>query len=113
MVGKKAVPVETPEELEVATRVLAKSIARWAGNKNQIDTAIPGLRLSRWETPTAPTSYTLKSRMTTSRSLSRSLPRLPSGKYSSVCSRRIKGRASSKSWLQEVTAIRFRGQSTG
>lgn len=61
MDGKNRVPVETPEDLAVATKALAKSIAGWAGNENQIDTAIPGLRLSRWETPTEPTSYTLKS----------------------------------------------------
>jgi AraC-like DNA-binding protein len=61
MEGKNEVTVETPEELAFATKVLAKSIARWTGNENQIDTAIPGLRLSRWVTPTEPTSYTLKS----------------------------------------------------
>ena len=59
MDGKNEVTVETPEELSAATKVLAKSIARWTGNENLIDTAIPGLRLSRWETPTEPTSYTL------------------------------------------------------
>ena len=56
---KNEVPVETPEELSAAARVLAKSIARWAGNENQMDTAIPGLVLHRWESPTEPTSYTL------------------------------------------------------
>ena len=61
MDGNIAVPVETPEELAAASEVLAKSIARWTGNENQMDTAIPGLRLSRWATPTEPTSYTLKS----------------------------------------------------
>jgi AraC-like DNA-binding protein len=59
MDGKNEVTVETPEELSAATKVLAKSITRWTGNENLIDTAIPGLRLSRWETPTEPTSYTL------------------------------------------------------
>jgi len=61
MDGENEVTVETPEELADATKALAKSIAKWTGNENQIDTAIPGLRLSRWETPTDPTSYTLKS----------------------------------------------------
>ena len=59
MEGKNEVPVETPEELSAAARALAKSIARWAGNENQMDTAIPGLVLHRWESPTEPTSYTL------------------------------------------------------
>ena len=59
MEGKNEVAVETPEELSAAARVLAKSIARWAGNENQMDTAIPGLVLHRWESPTEPTSYTL------------------------------------------------------
>ena len=43
--GKSEVPVETPEELSAAARVLAKRIARWTGNENPIDTAIPGLGL--------------------------------------------------------------------
>ena len=60
MDGENGVSVETPEELEAATKVLAKSIARWTGNENQKDTAIPGLRLSRFVKPTEPTSYTLK-----------------------------------------------------
>ena len=44
-----------------ASQTLAKSIARWTGDENQVDTKIPGLRLSRWTTPTEPTSYTLES----------------------------------------------------
>jgi len=59
MDGKNEVPVKTPEEPAVAIKLLAKSIARWTGNENQVDTAIPGLRLSRWVMPTEPTSYTL------------------------------------------------------
>lgn len=57
MDGKNGVPVETVEELETATQALAKRIARWTGNENQIDTAIPGLGLHRWDAPTEPTSY--------------------------------------------------------
>jgi len=38
---------------------LAGRIARWTGHLNRLDTAIPGLTLHRWETPTEPTSYTL------------------------------------------------------
>ncbi|ELP2657531.1 AraC family transcriptional regulator [Vibrio parahaemolyticus] len=41
-----------------ATQKLAKLIDRWAGNANQYDTPISGLRFSRWTTPTPPTSYT-------------------------------------------------------
>ncbi|HCG8412672.1 TPA: AraC family transcriptional regulator [Vibrio parahaemolyticus] len=41
-----------------ATQKLAKLIDRWTGNANQYDTPISGLRLSRWTTPTPPTSYT-------------------------------------------------------
>ncbi|EFK08505.1 transcriptional regulator AraC N-terminal domain protein [delta proteobacterium NaphS2] len=48
------------EKLTVASKALAKSIARWIGNENQMDAKIPGLRLSRWVTPTEPTSYTLE-----------------------------------------------------
>lgn len=59
MDGNSKAPMERSEELGVATKTLAKCIAKWTGNENQIDTAIPGLRLSRWETPTEPTSYTL------------------------------------------------------
>ena len=33
MEGKNEVAVETPEELSTATKVLAKSIAKWTGNK--------------------------------------------------------------------------------
>ena len=60
MDDKNEVPVERPEELAVATTMLAKSIDRWTGNENRRDTAITGLRLSRWVTPTEPASYTLK-----------------------------------------------------
>jgi AraC-like DNA-binding protein len=52
--------VEANKELASASKILAKSIARWAGNENQLDTEIPGLRLSRWTLPTEPTSYTLE-----------------------------------------------------
>ncbi|MDF4974100.1 AraC family transcriptional regulator [Vibrio parahaemolyticus] len=41
-----------------ATQKLAKLIDRWTGDANQYDTPISGLRLSRWTTPTPPTSYT-------------------------------------------------------
>lgn len=53
--------VEMQEKMADASQTLAKSIARWTGNENQLDTKIPGLRLSRWTTPTEPTSYTLES----------------------------------------------------
>lgn len=38
---------------------LADRIARWTAGKNRLDTAIRGLSLHRWETPTEPTSYML------------------------------------------------------
>ncbi len=38
---------------------LAKMIEKWTGGKNQVTTAIPTLKLHRWETPTEPTSYML------------------------------------------------------
>lgn len=47
-------------QLSEASRVLAESVARWAGEENQVETKIPGLKLSRWVTPTEPTSYTLE-----------------------------------------------------
>ncbi|MGD9826035.1 AraC family transcriptional regulator N-terminal domain-containing protein [Desulfobacter sp.] len=53
--------VEMQEKMSDASQALAKSIARWTGDENQVDTKIPGLRLSRWTTPTEPTSYTLES----------------------------------------------------
>lgn len=53
--------VEMQEKRADASQTLAKSIARWTGDENQVDTEIPGLRLSRWATPTEPTSYTLES----------------------------------------------------
>ena len=54
------IDAKTPGALCHASEVLAKSIDRWTGNENQVDTKIPGLRLSRWEPPTEPTSYTLE-----------------------------------------------------
>jgi AraC-like DNA-binding protein len=49
------------EEFIKASKKLAESIARFTGDENQMDTEIPGLRLSRWTTPTQPASYTLES----------------------------------------------------
>lgn len=40
-------------------QALARQIEQWTGNANQYTTAIPGLRLSRWCSPTQPASYTL------------------------------------------------------
>lgn len=54
-------PAETPEKHLAASQALAESISRWAGDENQVATKIAGLRLSRWTTPTEPTSYTLES----------------------------------------------------
>jgi AraC-like DNA-binding protein len=52
---------EMPEKMADASQRLAASIARWTGEENQLETKIPGLRFSRWTTPTEPTSYTLES----------------------------------------------------
>ena len=49
---------EISENLAIASKTLAKSIARWTGNENQVNTQIPGLQLNRWPMPTEPTSYT-------------------------------------------------------
>ncbi|HCG8039197.1 TPA: AraC family transcriptional regulator [Vibrio parahaemolyticus] len=37
--------------------ILAEQIQKWTGDATQFDTEIPGLKLSRWTTPTQPTSY--------------------------------------------------------
>ncbi len=54
-------PAQMARTMEKASKALAESVARWTGDENQMDTKIPGLRLSRWTTPTEPTSYTLNS----------------------------------------------------
>ncbi|MGY0597091.1 AraC family transcriptional regulator N-terminal domain-containing protein [Vibrio sp. JZG10] len=48
----------TSSTLASAIEKLAKHIEKWANGANQYDTEIPGLRFSRWATPTPPTSYT-------------------------------------------------------
>ncbi|NKJ67897.1 AraC family transcriptional regulator [Vibrio chemaguriensis] len=52
------VPSNTSSTLACAIEKLAKHIEKWANGANQYDTEIPGLRFSRWATPTPPTSYT-------------------------------------------------------
>ncbi|MCS0430153.1 AraC family transcriptional regulator [Vibrio diabolicus] len=52
------VPSNTSSTLASAIEKLAKHIEKWANSANQYDTEIPGLRFSRWATPTPPTSYT-------------------------------------------------------
>ncbi|EPN4954535.1 MULTISPECIES: AraC family transcriptional regulator [Vibrio] len=52
------VPSNTSSTLAGAIEKLAKHIEKWANGANQYDTEIPGLRFSRWATPTPPTSYT-------------------------------------------------------
>ena len=42
--------------MEVALEALGKSIARWTDEGDQLETAIPGLSLSRRSDPTQPTS---------------------------------------------------------
>ena len=44
--------------MNVSASILAEKIQKWTGDATQVDTEIPGLRLSRWTTPTPPTSYT-------------------------------------------------------
>lgn len=46
------------QNTNVAASILAEKIQKWTGDATQFDTEIPGLRLSRWTTPTPPTSYT-------------------------------------------------------
>ncbi|WMN89989.1 AraC family transcriptional regulator [Vibrio parahaemolyticus] len=46
------------QNTNVAASILAEKIQKWTGDVTQFDTEIPGLRLSRWTTPTPPTSYT-------------------------------------------------------
>lgn len=43
---------------DTTTTKLAEQIEKWTQNTHQFTTAIPGLRLSRWLSPTSPTSYT-------------------------------------------------------
>ncbi|MFH4435213.1 AraC family transcriptional regulator [Vibrio diabolicus] len=52
------VPSNTSSTLASAIEKLAKHIEKWANGANQYETEIPGLRFSRWATPTPPTSYT-------------------------------------------------------
>ncbi|HHF2852981.1 TPA: AraC family transcriptional regulator N-terminal domain-containing protein [Vibrio diabolicus] len=52
------VPSNTSSTLASAIEKLAKHIEKWTNGANQYDTEIPGLRFSRWATPTPPTSYT-------------------------------------------------------
>lgn len=44
--------------MNVAASVLAEKIQKWTKNATPFDTKIPGLKLSKWTTPTPPTSYT-------------------------------------------------------
>lgn len=41
----------------VSGEKLIRQIKEWTGQRNQYDTTIPGLRLSRWTSPTLPASY--------------------------------------------------------
>ncbi len=43
--------------MNVAASILAEQIQKWTGDATQFDTEIPGVKLSRWTTPTPPTSY--------------------------------------------------------
>ncbi|MDC0611671.1 AraC family transcriptional regulator [Vibrio sp.] len=52
--------MNTPISAPLASQQLAQQIQKWTGDQNQFDTDIPGLRLSRWTSPTEPTSYTHK-----------------------------------------------------
>ncbi len=44
-------------DMNTATAVLVEKVQKWTGDATQFDTEIPGLKLSRWTTPTQPTSY--------------------------------------------------------
>lgn len=49
-----------PEPMVEASATLAQSIQHWTGSQNHLDTAVPGLRFSHWDSPTRPQSYTHK-----------------------------------------------------
>jgi len=46
-----------PDDAKVAREGLVERIARWTAKSDRLDTAIPSLFLSRYETPTEKTSY--------------------------------------------------------
>lgn len=50
--------INATEEMQLASAKLAKLIEQWTQNSHYVDTKIAGLGLSRWTTPTPPTSYT-------------------------------------------------------
>lgn len=60
MISGESTTVVRPDSLGSAQKELAKIIAVWTEGLNVLDTAIPGLTLHRWETPTEPTSYILE-----------------------------------------------------
>ncbi len=49
-----------PDAGDAPRSALADRIARWTGTRHKLETAIPNLSFSRWETPTEPASYTLE-----------------------------------------------------
>ncbi|MCG6267515.1 AraC family transcriptional regulator [Vibrio furnissii] len=53
--------MKEPHSMTKTIETFARQIDKWTHNTNQFDTEIPGVRLSHWNTPTPPTSYTHKS----------------------------------------------------
>lgn len=48
---------QNPENFVEIREALAEKVARWIQEGNRLDTAVPGLSLSRYEGPTEPTNY--------------------------------------------------------
>lgn len=53
--------MKEPHSMAKTIETFARQIDKWTHNTNQFDTEIPGVRLSHWNAPTPPTSYTHKS----------------------------------------------------
>ncbi|XAW90643.1 AraC family transcriptional regulator [Vibrio sp. CDRSL-10 TSBA] len=51
--------MSSEQRMVSASQKLARQIENWTTTNTQFETDIPGLKLSRWNAPTPPTSYTL------------------------------------------------------
>jgi AraC-like DNA-binding protein len=49
--------ISTPDDLTASRHALAERISRWTENNDRLQTAIPGLGLRRYKSPTDPASY--------------------------------------------------------
>jgi len=57
MKRRNVIPMRKADEIEIAQASLAERIDRWTEGKDKPDTAIPALKLRRWEEPIGPMSY--------------------------------------------------------